>query len=435
MAAMHDPTAPRRKAPPRRLPLWYFAIGHGCLLGGLAVAALDPGSISGFFFHPRMFGVVHLVTLGWITHSILGATYLAAPLALRADLVARRADGWACAFVAIGASGVIAHFFIDEYSGVAYSGGTLLLAFVYVAVRVWRALAGAGTDRPVKWLVGCAYANLLLTAILGTLLSINKHRHFLPGNHLESVYGHAMLGLLGWGVMILVGVGLRMLPMFLPARPPSEKSAWALVILLQGGLLLLVASYLFDPSWARFAAVVPALGIAWFLALFTRMLKHRLPAAKAMRRPDLGMLHAVQAIAYLAISTVTGLVVVFRADFAHGLVMAFGVFALLGFLGQVILGVQMRLLPMNAWLQAWTASGYTERPPSPHALPVRPLQALSFACWTAGVPVLAWGLSQPDDVVVSWGAWLLIGGTLSATASTWAVLRRATTSSPTPTRA
>ena len=117
---------------------------------------------------------VHLITLGWITHSILGATYLAAPMALRTNLTAGKADNWACAGVAIGASGVIAHFWLEEYSGIAYSGGMLLVAFGYLALRVWKALRQAGTDTSIKWLVGCAYFNLLATAMFGTLLSMNK---------------------------------------------------------------------------------------------------------------------------------------------------------------------------------------------------------------------------------------------------------------------
>ena len=37
-----------------------------------------------------MMTVVHLLTLGWITGSIVGAPYVAAPLALRTPLVAGR---------------------------------------------------------------------------------------------------------------------------------------------------------------------------------------------------------------------------------------------------------------------------------------------------------------------------------------------------------
>ena len=82
---------PARPAPPRRLPIVYFALGHAALFTALLVPALAPRTIDTFFYHSRMFFVVHLVTLGWITHSILGATYLVAPMALRATLTTTKA--------------------------------------------------------------------------------------------------------------------------------------------------------------------------------------------------------------------------------------------------------------------------------------------------------------------------------------------------------
>ena len=411
-----------REAPPPRLPLVYFAIGHGALLFALLVAALAPASIDTFFFHPRMFAVVHLVTLGWITHSILGATYLAAPMALRAALPARKLDGWACAFVAIGASGVVSHFWIDGYSGVAYSGGMLLLAFGYVGTRVVRALRGSGSGPAIRALVGTAYANLAATAVYGTLLSIDKHHTFLPGDHLDNVYAHAHVGLVGWGLLMFMGVGLRMLPMYLPARPPPANRAWALLVLIEGGLIALGACWMVAPDSARWAALSVALGVAWFAWLVIGMLRHRLPAPPALRRPDIGMLHVLSGLVYLALATGTGLYVVFAERLELGAVMAYGVFVLLGFFGQVILGIEMRLLPMYAWLTSWTASGYEKLPVSPHERPVRPLQAICLVCWTIGVPLLAWGLGHAAHTIVSTAAWILLAGTLAATINTLRVL-------------
>jgi len=414
-----------RGGPPPRLPVVYFALGHAALIAALLVPALDPSSIDTWFFHPRMFAVVHLVTLGWLTHSILGATYLAAPMALRADLPAGKADGWACAAVAIGASGVVAHFWIEEYSGVAYSGGLLLLAFGFLAVRVLRSLWSAGTERPVKAVVAAAYLNLLLTATYGTLLAINKQHAFLPGRHYHDVYAHAHAGLAGWGLLMVMGVGLRMLPMFLPARPPPAKSAWALLVLVEGGVVSLFFCWMFEPALVRWAALLLAAGIAWFLALVAWMLFHRVPAPPALKRPDVGMLHALQSLAYLLLAAGTGLSIAFSSRLETGEVMVYGAFVLLGFFGQIVLGMEMRLLPMYAWLSSWTGSGYRQRPVSPHAMAVRPLQATSFALWTVGVPWLAYGLSQPDHAVVSSGAWVLLAGTLAAAASTVRVFGRA----------
>ena len=50
---------PNRAPPPRTLPLVYLAIGHGSLIAALFVPALAPASIDTFFFHARMFFVVH----------------------------------------------------------------------------------------------------------------------------------------------------------------------------------------------------------------------------------------------------------------------------------------------------------------------------------------------------------------------------------------
>jgi hypothetical protein len=406
------------------LPIVYFALGHAALFTALLVPALAPRSIDTFFYQPRMFFVIHLVTLGWITHSILGATYLAAPMALRATLTATKADAWACAFVAIGASGVVSHFLIEEYSGVAYSGAMLLLAFGYMAVRVWKALGQSGTDPAVRWLVRCAYCNLLAAALFGTLLAINKNHPFLPGDHLKNVYAHAHIGLIGWALMMVMGVGMRLLPMYMPAKPPPGWMGWILLACTQGGLILLAIAWIAAPEYARWPALVPAAGVAVFLGMVGNMFRNRVPSPPKMPRPDIGMLHAMQALCYLALSTGTGLYIVFAERLDLGAIMAYGVFVLLGFFGQLILGIAMRLLPMYAWLSSWTKSEYKTVRVSPHEMPVRPLQAISFVLWTLGVPLFAYALWHAEHTMVSASAWMLVGGTLAATISTLKVLFR-----------
>ena len=53
--------------PARWVPLLYFAFAHLCLAMALAALVFAPTSLVGFFYHPRMLAVVHLVTLGWIS--------------------------------------------------------------------------------------------------------------------------------------------------------------------------------------------------------------------------------------------------------------------------------------------------------------------------------------------------------------------------------
>jgi cbb3-type cytochrome oxidase subunit 1 len=92
--------------PARWVPLLYFAFAQACLATAFAALAFQPGSLAGFFYHPKMLAVVHLVTLGWISASILGAVYVIGPVALRMPLPARRAY---VAFAAFAVGLVYAH--------------------------------------------------------------------------------------------------------------------------------------------------------------------------------------------------------------------------------------------------------------------------------------------------------------------------------------
>ncbi len=73
--------------------------------------------------------------------------------------------------------------------------------------------------------------------------------------------------------------------------------------------------------------------------------------------------------------------------------MAYGVFGLLGFLAQMVIGIAGRVLPMFAWIQARVRSEYEVVPPSQYTMHHRGLQVAGFVLWTAAVPLLAYGLT------------------------------------------
>ena len=77
------PPTPRTQLPPRLLPVLYFGVAHVAFTLACLAVALAPRGVSGFFYHSRMLAIVHLVTLGWITASILGSLYVVGPVALR----------------------------------------------------------------------------------------------------------------------------------------------------------------------------------------------------------------------------------------------------------------------------------------------------------------------------------------------------------------
>src|SRR5690242_16404703 len=89
--------ARRALTPAPNLPLVYLAGAHVAFALAALVLVLRPELPGAFHYHPRMIAIVHLVTLGWISASILGAFYIVAPLAFGMAFPARAADWIACA--------------------------------------------------------------------------------------------------------------------------------------------------------------------------------------------------------------------------------------------------------------------------------------------------------------------------------------------------
>ena len=72
----------RSRLPDRWLPVLYFSFAHASLAAAFALTLWDPRGVAGFYYHPKLIAGVHLVTLGWISGSILGAIYMISPMAL-----------------------------------------------------------------------------------------------------------------------------------------------------------------------------------------------------------------------------------------------------------------------------------------------------------------------------------------------------------------
>ncbi len=406
--------AHRERLAPRLLTVLYLVFAYLCLALAFVVLALTPQTVGGFFYHPRMLAVVHLVTLGWISSSILGFFYLVGPIALRTVMRAGRMDYVAWALVVIGVSGLVSHFWIDEYSGMVWSAGTLVLGFAHVAARGISTVAGAKVQAGVKLHIILAFVNVLGAGVLGILIGLEKQLvHVLPGYLLHTVYAHAHLAALGWATMMVMGVGLRLFPMLLPASMPSGARTWASAVLVQSGLLvLLVGLPATSSSAVRAGALLAVAGLCAFFAQVVWMMRHPKPPPKDLRRPDLGTWHALQAIGYLTIVAVVGVALAFAPPGAWKIraAMAYGVFALVGFLAQIVIGVASRILPMFAWMHAYVRGDFRELPPSQYGMHWRGLQLVGFVTWTAGVPLLAWGLSFDHWALVAAASWTLLAG-------------------------
>lgn len=411
--------------PPRVLPVLYYGLAHAALALAFAVIAADPRGVAGFFYHSRMLGIVHLVTLGWITASILGSLYVVGPMALRVQFAATWVDYTAFALVAVGTIGMVGHFWIQEYGGMAWSAGTVGTGVVIVGTKIVPRVLRAPIPRAVSAHIALAFVNIAGAATLGTLIGVDKVHHVLPGYVLANVFAHAHLAAIGWASMMVVGVAYRLMPMILPAQMAGGRRLWTSAVLIEGGVIGLFVCILrrSHVEWL-FASIVIA-GFGVFLSQIAWMMKHPRPRPPALPSPDAAVLHAGAAMVWLVSACALGLwlAIAGTSPFTLQAAAAYGVLGLLGFLAQIVVGMEGRLLPLLAWY--WGSAIQKGRILAPHEMAWRGGQELVFVLWLFGVPALAGGLAFDAVPFVRAAAWSLLAATLLDSANAIRILRHA----------
>jgi hypothetical protein len=402
----------RSLVPARRAPLLYFAFAHVCILTALVTLALDPAGLGGFYYHPRLIALVHLVTLGFITSAILGALYLVCPLAFRLPLPEGRADVAAALAWMIGVSGVASHFWMGRYPGMAWSGAMALATPLWVGGRVLVGLRRSPAPIEARLPMGLSILNLYAAGGLGVMIGVNKHQAFLPFAQLDAVHAHLHLAAVGFALLMVVGAGYRILPMVLPSAMPRGALALASPVLVQAGVWSLAPSLLFAKAAVPWFASVLLVGVALFLSRVVFMLSNRRPPPSGRPRSDWALAHVLQSLVYLVVSCGLGasLALAPPSDASLRAAFAYGVCGLLGFLAQLVVGVEARLVPLSAWLQGFTGGGYRGETPSVHSAVPRATTVATVVLWAGGVPCLAAGLSLDRN------AWTSIGATAIAAA-------------------
>lgn len=398
-------------APSSAIPLAYYVVAHIGFALALLVLVADPALPGASFYHPRMVALVHLVTIPWLSGSILGSFYIVGPLALRVPMAAGKADWVAFVSFVLGTTGMVGHFWINTYDGMAWSAGLVSAAIAFVGVRAWRGLPGSPAPWPVSLHVALAFFNILAAAALGILIGLDRTRGFLGVSPLAAMFAHAHIAAVGWATMMVVGLSYRLIPMILPAAMPTGGRLALSAVLIETGLAVLVVALLGMPAIVPIGALLVVGGLGAFVAQIRTIVKRRLPRPPALPRRDWSTWQTHVAFLWLLVATVLGVIlsVGLGGESALTLMWIYGVAGLVGFLAQIVTGMQGRLVPFYAWYRAFEAK---KGPPevAANALPTPRFARPVFLFWTIGVPLLAIGLPSGSELAIRLAALSLLAG-------------------------
>lgn len=402
-----------------RLPRWYFLFAHLCLGVAGLLLIVEPATYARFFYQPRTVALVHLMTLGWITSSIFGALYMIGPIALRIRVEEKRLDKLTFWVYCIGVSGMVSHFWLDSYSGMVWSASMAVVGPLVIGARFVPPLSRAPIALGARLHLLFAFVNLVLAGFLGLLVGLSKTAGWPSFTGLSGVYAHLHLAAIGWASMLVFGVAYRLVPMVLPAKAPTGLVPVASALVLELGVLALAWAFLFATHAVSIAAALAAVGCLLFGLELWWMLRNRRPRARHLPRFDVALVHLAAALVYLGATIVLGLALasgwLSEAE-ALQWALVYGVFGLVGFLAQMVVGMSARLWPLYAWFLA--KDRHPEQVaslPGPSTLPSALSLGFIAALWLLLVPLLAFGLfrEQPSTLRLA-GCLLLLATAVSA---------------------
>lgn len=396
--------------PSSALPLVYFGWAHVGL--GLAFLALvvEPSLPGGYFLHPRMVALVHLVTIAWISGSILGAFYIVGPLALGMPLPVGRGDWLACTAFLAGTAGMVCHFWFGLYGIAAWSGLLVLSAVLWLAVRAVVGIRTSTAPWPVLLHVVLAFSNMIAAGVFGVVVGLDRAYALFGLPPVAATLAHAHVATIGWPLMMVVGLAYRLVPMFIPAKMPVGTHLAASAILLEAGVAIIGVALLIGSRWLPVGALLVVGGFAVFVGNMRAAVKQRLPRPPALPTRDWSTWQTHVALVWLLVAVALGAALSVMRAGQVGLAWIYGVAAIIGFVSQIVVGIQGRLVPLYAYYRAMVLGGGLPPSRAANELPTPRFARPIFLLWTVGVPWLAVGLASSHEVSIRLSSLLLLGG-------------------------
>ncbi|MBI2902198.1 MAG: hypothetical protein HYY12_01235 [Candidatus Methylomirabilis oxyfera] len=404
----HHPSAGQLRL--ARLPIHFFAVAVTSFGLGVVAAPSLVDDLLDFFYQPWPLALTHTFTLGWITATMMGVMYRYVPALTKRQLRFPRLASLQLWLFIVGVAGMVVHLAIGRWIPTWLAAGVVVVSVALFALNMLPCLIPSWRRGVAETGMFAAVFYLLVAAVLGLLLALDKTLDFLGGSVITNLAGHAHLAALGWVSLTICAVSYRMIPAFLlPGVELPRAAMWqlyGLTVAVAGLGVALLGGIGGVPIWS--VAVMLAL-LAYIVVLGGLVRNRRMPIDWTMR-------HALAGVVHLVLSTGLGLSLL-RIDTGsalwNGVAGAYGVFGLLGWVTNFIIGMSYQLFP-GFIVGLRVAAGWPRLSVAELSLPrYRPFVFFSL---NAGVLLLTSGLIAAQVMLARLGAVsVAIGGLVYVT--------------------
>ncbi|WP_440765193.1 hypothetical protein [Natronorubrum sp. DTA7] len=340
--------------PPMAIPLGHFVVGLAFLVAGVV-----GGTVTAVTTVPGLSNAahVHLLLIGWIAITIMGAMTQFVPVWSGVAIYSRRLAVAQLVLVAVGVVGFATALLATALSWLPIAAATLLVGLWIFVYNVGRTLVRARpfglTERHFAFALGC----FALAAPLGFFLAVDFAVGVFDSTAVDRgdvLLVHATLALFGAVLATIVGALAQLVTMFTQTdRTPFDDRLVGLEQLLfpTGLLVFAVGRGLATESLARVGALAVLLGLAAFTVVIARQLSRSTVDRSPMTARYWVVAGSLWAWIALTVSAwwlePAGYATLFGHPDATNL-LVFGVF------GFVVVGSLYHIVPFIIWLERYS---------------------------------------------------------------------------------
>jgi hypothetical protein len=276
-------------------------------------------------------------------------------------------------------------------SGIVWCAGILLAAVLLYVGNLLATLARAPSLTLPGAHVVAALVFLAVAASIGFALAWNLHAGFIEGDHLRWLRSHAHAAGLGFFGLLTMGVAYRLFEMFLLSHgAPMRWGKVGLVATVTAVVGIVLNPLVANARLAMVGAGVPAaVGIgAFFLQV------RAIHARRLRRQTDIAWRHSVASLAYLGAAAAVGLALAWGVapGWQRRLELAYGLLAIPGFIGSIVLGQLCKIVPFLVWYHRLSPYVGLKKVPAASELLAQGPQRAHWALTHAGLGMLLAGL-------------------------------------------
>ena len=343
-----------RHAPSPSLVVPHFVLGAIIWLLVCLLITLNPGAFTAHYFNPVVLSITHLTVLGWITMVIFGALYQLIPVVMEHRLYSETLGK--ISFYTLGSGAVLLSLsFWNSWFGfwMYLAASLLVISITLFTINILGTAYRSTIRNMARLFISTAVFWLFFTLLAGVALVIHLADPYIPVSHLEVLKLHAHAGMVGWFLLLIIGVTSVLLPMFLVSHGNYKRALWFSYIGINGGLATGIFSLYFSLESALTVSIVLGVsGLVAYASFVFQVFRQRMK-----RKLDLGMQQSLLAFILLVVPVVlivlTGIKQPFGGTLSLSLVMVYGSTLLIGFVSSLIQGQSYKTLPFIVWLKVY----------------------------------------------------------------------------------